>query len=58
MEIRAYRERPSLARPARKRMEHLQQSGEGAWEDLKAGVELAWDAMGEAMESATSRFKK
>ena len=43
---------------ARKRMEHLQQSGEGAWEDLKSGLELAWDAMGEAVDSAKSRFKK
>lgn len=42
---------------ARERMDTLQQSGEGAWEDLKSGVETAWDAVGEAMNSARSRFK-
>lgn len=42
---------------ARKRMDELQQSGEGAWEDLKAGVDMAWDALGEAVSSAKSRFK-
>jgi uncharacterized coiled-coil DUF342 family protein len=42
---------------AKKRMDELQQSGEGAWEDLKAGVEMAWDALGEAVRSARSRFK-
>ncbi|MFA7403658.1 MAG: coiled coil domain-containing protein [Pelobacteraceae bacterium] len=42
---------------ARKRIEELQHSGEGAWEDLKSGIDLAWDAMGEAINSARSRFK-
>jgi uncharacterized coiled-coil DUF342 family protein len=42
---------------ARQKIEELQQSGEGAWEDLKAGAELAWTAMGEAIDSAKSRFK-
>ena len=35
----------------------LETAGEGAWEDLKAGVELAWDAVNEAANSAISRFK-
>lgn len=42
---------------ARGQLEKLQQSGEGAWEDLKAGVEMAWDAVGEALDSARSRFQ-
>jgi len=42
---------------AREKIEELQQSGEGAWEDLKSGIELAWTAMGEAIDSAKSRFK-
>ena len=42
---------------ARKKMAQLQSAGEGAWQDMKAGVELAWDAMGEAIDSAKSRFK-
>lgn len=35
----------------------LQQAGDGAWEDLKAGVEIAWDSLGNAIKSAASRFK-
>ena len=42
---------------ARQKLEELQKSGAGAWEDLKAGMESAWKAMGEALESARSRFK-
>jgi hypothetical protein len=41
----------------REKVRELQQAGEGAWEDLKSGVELSWAAMGEAMSSARSRFK-
>ena len=42
---------------AREKLEELQQSGGSAWEDLKSGIELAWSAMGEAIDSAKSRFK-
>jgi len=42
---------------ARQKIEELQQAGEGAWGDLKSGIELAWSAMGEAIDSARSRFK-
>lgn len=42
---------------ARKKMEHLQSAGESAWQDMKAGVEMAWGALGEAIDSAKSRFK-
>lgn len=42
---------------ARSKLSALESAGEGAWQDLKAGVELAWDAVGEALHSATSRFK-
>jgi uncharacterized coiled-coil DUF342 family protein len=42
---------------ARQKIEELQQAGEGAWGDLKSGIELAWTAMGEAIDSARSRFK-
>ena len=42
---------------ARQKIEELQLSGESAWEDLKSGIELAWAAMGEAIDSAKSRFK-
>lgn len=43
---------------ARARLESLRNAGEGAWQDMKAGVEMAWDAIGEAIESAKSRIKR
>ena len=43
---------------ARTRLASLRDAGEGAWQDLKAGVEMAKDAIGAAIESAKSRFKK
>lgn len=42
---------------AKSNLERLQSAGEGAWEDMKVGVEMAWDAIGEAVDSAKSRFK-
>ena len=50
-ELRAKRDAAS------KRLDEIRQTGEGAWEDLKAGAEMAWDAIGEAIDSAKSRFK-
>ena len=40
-----------------KKVAEISRSGEDAWEDLKAGADLAWEAMSEAIKSATSRFK-
>lgn len=42
---------------ARQKLEELQQAGESAWGDLKSGIELAWTAMGEAIDSAKDRFR-
>ena len=42
---------------ARLKIEELQQAGECAWKDLKSGIDLAWTAMGEAINLAKSRFK-
>ncbi|HIJ88635.1 MAG TPA: hypothetical protein HPP97_13310 [Desulfuromonadales bacterium] len=42
---------------ARLKIAELQHSGEDAWGDLKTGIELAWNSMGEAVDSARSRFK-
>jgi uncharacterized coiled-coil DUF342 family protein len=33
------------------------EAGEGALEDLKTGVQGAWDSMEEALKSARSKFK-
>lgn len=42
---------------ARTKIDELQHAGEGAWEDLKSGIDLALTAMMEALDSARSRFK-
>ncbi len=42
---------------ARKKLRKFEQAGEGAWEDLKAGVEMAYEAMNQAVHSARKRFK-
>ena len=42
---------------ARSKLGELESAGESAWQDLKAGVELAWESVSEAVRSATSRFK-
>ena len=44
-------------REAEKKMAELRRAGAGAWEDLKAGVQTAWDSMDEALRSARSKFK-
>jgi hypothetical protein len=42
---------------ARDDLNRLQQAGENAWEDLKAGVEKAANAFGDAIRDAKARFK-
>ena len=42
---------------ALQKMEQLQEAGEGAWEDMKSGVEMAVDSMVQAAKSARERFK-
>jgi predicted nucleic acid-binding Zn-ribbon protein len=43
---------------AQQKFEELTKNGDSAWEDLKAGIDLAWTAIGESIDSAKSRFKK
>jgi len=43
---------------AEKKLAQVREAGGGAWEDLKAGAQLAWDAMEAALKSARSRFKE
>ena len=40
-----------------KKLSELSRCREGAMEDLKAGIDLAWEAMNEAIKSATARFR-
>lgn len=53
-QIKSLKEKQAAARP---KMEELQRSGEHAWKDMKLGMEQAWTALGEAIDSAKSRFK-
>lgn len=43
-------------RETRVNLDEMRQAGEGAWQDLKAGVENAAASLGEAIRSAQSRF--
>jgi hypothetical protein len=42
---------------AREKLGELKRAGEDAWEDIKSGMDLAWESLGDAMKSARSRFK-
>ena len=42
---------------AYEKLSELKQSGDDAWEDLKAGVDSASEAFGTALKSAVSRFQ-
>jgi chromosome segregation ATPase len=42
---------------AQKKLTELKTAGESAWEDLKAGIDIAWSSLGEAVKSARTRFK-
>lgn len=42
---------------AQQKLDELKTSSGEAWEDLKGGIEISWDAMGNAIKSAISRFK-
>ena len=42
---------------ALQRLNELQSASEGAWEDMRAGVDASWDKMTDALKSAASRFK-
>lgn len=41
---------------AREKLDELNGAADDAWKDLKAGMELAWDSLGEAVSSARARF--
>lgn len=39
------------------KVEQLHSASEGAWEEVKAGVELAWEDLQTAFERAVDKFK-
>ncbi|MCL4744945.1 MAG: coiled coil domain-containing protein [Burkholderiaceae bacterium] len=42
---------------AREKLGELGKRGENAWEDMKGGMESAWDEMGKAIDKVAARFK-
>jgi len=40
-----------------KKLKEFKEAGEGAWKDLKTGIDLAWNSLGAAVQSANARFK-
>jgi hypothetical protein len=40
----------------KEKMDELHQAGEGAWEDMKKGVEMAQEILSESLHAAKSRF--
>ena len=42
---------------AQKKLHELNEESGDAWEDLKEGVEGAWDALSNGVKKAVSRFK-
>lgn len=42
---------------ARSKLAELKNSGDDAWEDLKAGIDNARESLAQALKSAKSRFK-
>lgn len=42
---------------ARQKINEIQKSGESAWKDMKTGIDMAWTAIGEAIDSVKTRFK-
>ncbi len=43
---------------AREKLADFRQAGESAWQDLKDGLDRAWDDLGEAVKSASGKFKE
>lgn len=42
---------------AKTKLDGLTRASDESWNDLRAGVEKAWNVLSEALKSATSRFK-
>ncbi|MDD5475716.1 MAG: universal stress protein [Syntrophales bacterium] len=47
----------SMQETASNKLTDLKDAGEDAWEDLKAGITIAWDSLSNALKSAASKFK-
>lgn len=47
----------SMQETAVDKLFELKDASDDAWQDIKAGVENAWDSLGNALNSFASRFK-
>ncbi|MDW7646068.1 MAG: coiled coil domain-containing protein [Desulfuromonadales bacterium] len=47
----------SMRKSAADKLSELKDAGDDAWEDLKTGIDQAWESLGNALKSASSRFK-
>jgi len=47
----------SMQEAANKKLVEIKNASDDAWEDLKADLESAWDSLGNALKSASSRFQ-
>lgn len=46
----------TMQREAGNKLAQLKESGDDAWEDLKAGIDRAWTSLGSSVKSAAARF--
>lgn len=42
---------------ASNKLTELKDAGDDAWENLKAGIDSAWDSFGNTLKSAALKFK-
>lgn len=45
-------------RQAKGKLAEFRKAGDDAWDDLKTGIDIAWDSLGDAMKSARKQFNK
>jgi uncharacterized protein YlxW (UPF0749 family) len=47
----------SMQNTVARKLTELEDAGDDAWEELKAGIDSAWDTLHDALKSAASKFK-
>lgn len=47
----------TMQRDVANQLIELEESSDDAWEDIKAGINNAWDSLDKALKSAVQRFK-
>lgn len=47
----------TMQRDVANKLIELEESSDDAWEDIKAGINSAWDSLDGALKSAAQRFK-